>query len=869
MAETDYPLLIFPEPTHAERTRRFGGGGEVRTPEASRQAKRLVPQFQRLQEAMERKRLALQGNPLGLQPEQVLVLETIGSIEDFIRAVEKVRGLEWLGEYEIDDISPDYGFEDEKNPDKHLRGQLFLVMTDQRALSQLQRLFKLWQKDQEALFPDGLKPLKRAFGYLHTIRPWGVEDRIHETGILEDWRNRLEHDEEHVPFEAELWFRRSVDRRRLAESQLRNIIETLEGEVIQQCTIPEISYHAVLGRLPCSQIQVILDDPDAFRDIRLLQCEDIMHARPVGQCAVRVSHDGQTELLADDQLVRHAPQPGLYDGAPVVALFDGMPLAGHRLLDKRLIVDDPDGYEAAYQAHERVHGTGMASLICYGDLNQYGDIAEKQLYVRPILQPRRRYDGQFVEAIPTHVLLVDLIHRAVRRLFEEENGESPAAPSVRFVNLSVCDPVRPLMRGMSSWARLLDWLAWEYQILFIISAGNHLQDIELDTPRTTLSTLSPVQREQAVIRAVAEDTRNRRLLSPAESLNGLTIGALHHDASRPASANLIDPFVQPDVPNVATAHGPGYRRAIKPDVLLPGGRQLLEEKIGTTQRKAALKIANFFSPPGQRVATPGNVGQLDRTRYTRGTSNAAAIGSRGAGLLYRLLGQLRQQPGVNLPQEYDVVLTKALLAHGAEWADAHKRYEAALKNSQNSRTFKEYLGRLLGYGSADLEKVMNCTDQRVTVLGFGELDDGEGAVFILPLPPSLSAVNQRRRLTITLAWLSPANSSRQAYRVAHLWFDPKNKIAPDRLFADSRAVQRGTLQHEVLEGHRATVFRDGENIAIKVNCRADAGDIPAPIRYGLVITLEIVEQRLLRLPIYEEVRDRLAVRLPIQDAGSV
>ena len=157
------------------------------------------------------------------------------------------------------------------------------------------------------------------------------------------------------------------------------------------------------------------------------------------------------------------------------------------------------------------------------------------------------------------------------------------------------------------------------------------------------------------------------------------------------------------------------------------------------------------------------------------------------------------------------------------------------------------------------------------MLGFGGLEDGEGAVFSLPLPPCLSSVNERRRLTITLAWLSPVNSFRQAYRVAHLWFDPKNTISPKRLFADHDAVQRGALQHEVLEGDKATVFQDGDAITIKVNCRADAGDIPAPVRYGLAITLEAVEgaqQRLFPLPIYEEVRDRLAIRIPVQDASS-
>ncbi len=39
-----------------------------------------------------------------------------------------------------------------------------------------------------------------------------------------------------------------------------------------------------------------------------------------------------------------------------------------------------------------------------------------------------------------------------------------------------------------------------------------------------------------------------------------------------------------------------------------------------------------------------------------------------------------------------------------------------------------------------MAKVVSCTDQRVTVLGVGKLDDNEGQEFLLPLPPSLSAV---------------------------------------------------------------------------------------------------------------------------------
>ena len=765
MADTEFPLLVFPEHVLADRARRPGSTGKVRVPVPAQQAQRLTPQFQRLQEALEERRLALQNNLLGVVPEQVLVIETIGSIQNFVGAIGRIEGLEWLSEYELENIEPAYGFEDESNPDKELKRQLFLVMTDRQALSQMHRLFELWTNDHEAAFQRGLAPLKHAFEHLHTIRPWGVEDRIRETGVLEDWQERLQDDNvDEVPFEAELWFRDSQKRREQAESLLRDIIASHRGEVAAQCVITDIRYHAILGLLPRTEVQEIIDTPQERENIQWLRCDDIMHVRPVGQCAVGISAEQHQERLSDDELAQIVSAQESNDDEPVIAIFDGMPLTGHRLLDKQVTVDDPDGYEAAYQAHERVHGTSMASLICHEDLDRHSEALGSRLYARPILQPQSGYDGLPVEAIPAHVLPVDLVHRSVRRLFESDGNEPPAAPTVRFVNLSGCDPARPFIREMSPWARLLDWLAWKYRILFIVSAGNHSQDIELEVPRTALAAISPSGRERAVIKALAADTRNRRLLSPAETLNSLTIGALHQDASRPAAVNLIDPFAQAGIPNVVSAHGPGYRRAIKPDIFLSGGRQLLTEKLGNTHPKEVLKITYFATPPGQRVATPGNAGQLDRTRYTRGTSNAAAIATRGAALLYGLLGELRQS-SVHVPPEYDVVLTKALLAHSSKWGSALSTYEATLKNAANRRTFREYVGRFLGYGEASIERVMSCTEERVTVLGYGELNDGEGAVFSLPLPPSLSAIGDPRRLTITLAWLSPINSRRQAYRV--------------------------------------------------------------------------------------------------------
>ena len=876
----EYPLLIFPEPSRAGRAVLHGGGGRPRLPSASRQAERITPQFQRLHEAMEHQRVTLQDNPLGLQPELALVLETVGSVENFIGAVRRVGGMEWLGELTLTDIPPDDDFLDEDRPQRQLNGQLFVTMSDQRALTELQRLFDSWHEHPDASFDRGLTPLKHVFEHLRTIRPWGMEDRLRDTGVFDTWQLDIDNDSRIVNFEAELWFRNNQVRREQAEAHIRTIVEDLDGEIIQQCVIQEIAYHAVLGRIPAARASDII----GRTEVRLLQCEEMMYLRPVGQCAVPAWADDSSVA----EVIGEVPPSQSPLAEPVVALFDGLPLAGHQLLQRWLEIDDPDDYEATYLAEERRHGSGMASLICHGELDERTESLSRKLYVRPILQPRRGFDGRFEENIPADVLPVDLIHRAVRRLYEREGDQPPAAPGVRIINLSVCDPARPLENGMSSWARLLDWLAFKYNVLFIVSAGNRLHDIELDVPRDELKTLSEEGRLKAVVKAIAADTRNRRLLSPAETINGLTVGADHVDASTPlANPDLIDPFQlatasnsptskgaasisQPhtsaNLPSTISAHGPGHRRSIKPDISLPGGRQFLREPLANAQPNALLEISGFARPPGQRVATPGPQGQLDRTNHTRGTSNAAALASRGANFLYDLILQLRSQNGANIPLEYDSVLIKALLVHGADWAENKLLYESILKNGQNSRTFRDYVGRFLGYGSANIARAITCSEQRVSVLGYGRLGDGDGEEFSFPLPPTLSAKSEKRRLTVTLAWLSPINSSNQNYRIAHLWFDPANQLAPSRIHADHRAAQRGTVQHEILEGENAVVFRDGDVIRLKINCRAVGGRITEPIRYGLVVTLEVAEG--IDIPIYQEVRDRLAVRVQINPAGS-
>ena len=830
------------------RRKRSAGGGKHHFPSSERQAERLSPQFERLQRALDERRARLQTEVHDLVPEEVVVLETVGTVDGFIRTVEAVPGMEWLAEVETEEIPPDDDFfalnrDGEARPDKALQGHMFMVFTNQTALQQMISLWRKWQSDEK--LPPGLGKWKTLFQQLRDMRHWGVQDRLQETGILEDWQKRVEHGQELVPCEIELWYRRKPEQRRAARNRVVNLVENLAGRMITEADIEEIAYHSLLVRLPVIQVRPLWESSE--HDIDLIQCEQIQFFRASGQMSASLSDDFREQ----DEVALPEEQPA---GSPVIALFDGLPLQTHRRLQGRLVVDDPDDFESDYPTATRRHGTAMASLILHGDLTADEGPLSRPLYVRPILRQNPHDWKNHTETVPEGTLVVDLLHRAVRRLFEGDGGEPPVAPHVSIVNLSVGIRDRLFDQTLSPLARLLDWLAWRYKVLFVVSAGNHARRIELLPAHPPDRLLLDGLQEQ-VIRSVAADTRNRRLLSPAEAVNAITVASVHEDAStgKPPPGGWDDPYAVAGLPSPINAQGMGYRRGIKPDVLAAGGRIVMQPPFAGSH---VLEVYNQGLPPGQKVAFPGTTpGHQGAVRHSSGTSNATALISRACGFLYDLLDELRQELGGEIIDQFPrAVWLKALIAHGAEWGEAGSILTEILKNENNSRQFKEYVTRLLGYGAVHINRVQECTARRVTALSGGTLREDESHIHRFPLPPSLSDRRGHRRLAITLAWLSPVNQRHQAWRRADLWFvPPKDTLRVDRQQADWRAVQRGTLQHEILEGEKAGVFVVDANLEIQVSCRANAGILEDEIPYALAITLEVAEE--LGVDIYDEVRN--------------
>jgi hypothetical protein len=171
--------------------------------------------------------------------------------------------------------------------------------------------------------------------------------------------------------------------------------------------------------------------------------------------------------------------------------------------------------------------------------------------------------------------------------------------------------------------------------------------------------------------------------------------------------------------------------------------------------------------------------------------------------------------------------------------------------------------RFLGYGEVIPERAMFCTDERVSALGWSSIKPDQGHVFHLPLPPALSATRVRRRLTVTLAWLTPGNPRDRRYRQAYLWCSfPKERLGVNRAEIDSDTARRGTVEHRILQGESVLAIVDGDTLDITVSCKEDAGGLDGDVQYAIAVTLEVAEP--LEVSIFDQVRERIRPRIEIE-----
>lgn len=244
------------------------------------------------------------------------------------------------------------------------------------------------------------------------------------------------------------------------------------------------------------------------------------------------------------------------------------------------------------------HGTYVASLIaCAAHLN-----AEDNSFPQV---PCLVHDVAAAELNGTR--LGDLILRLRTAIAKQ--------PNVHVWNLSIATTSEVSDEEFSEFARELDSLSDQHNVLFVVSAGNYLEQ-----PRRTWP---------------ASDGLLDRLASPGDSVRALTVGAVAH------RANAVT-LVQSGEPAPYSRRGPGPVFTPKPDVIHFGGN-------ATTNWESTGVGVKILHPSG-------------KTARVFGTSYSAPVVAALAAHTWRDLESGNRQH----PIPVSPTLVKALIVHAAE-----------------------------------------------------------------------------------------------------------------------------------------------------------------------------------------------------------
>jgi len=838
-------------------------------PNRKGQGKRFQATFDRMASALEGGDpvVELRQDPAGIAPERALVFVTAGEVQDFAK-VAREAGLEVFAALDLEELEdfPE-GFVPASGSTS-LTPALYATMPTIESFEKLLTLWRAYLRGEDA--PRGAAPWWKLFELLIELRPWGPEDRFPES-VRVAIADRLPFDDDEEVFvELEIWPTTNEDRRSRWRLETERHIEEHGGRIVDRSSISTVGfvYEALLAGLSVGSLRELLADPFAIDGLASLDGIQFILPQTIAQAP-------PTEGV---EVGEAAPAGEFSPDAPVRgALFDGTPVAGHRALDGGINVEDIHDLVRLSQVNDRYHATSMASLILRGDLDADGlPLTDARIVSVPLL-----VDANGSATSPIDKLLVDLLHTGLSRLFL---GDEALAPQAFVVNLSIGVRDMRFAGRVSALARLIDWWASQEGILFVISAGNIPEDLVLSGMSTVdFEDSDPQERKNAVRAALRESAYERCLMAPAESLNGITVGALSEDLADDTNPPDIAGIVRIEnegevIPPITSALGLGPFRAIKPDLMASGG--IHEVRAHPAVDDTRLSVIRNSQRTGLFVAAPHADGGSPTLR-SRGTSCSAALTTRAVlQSAEALVAEDGPFQGEELPRQDFALLTRALAVNSARWSDeAHALYGEELDRLGNGRHVraKEEVIRHFGHGVLSPLRMLESPETGVTLVGLSDIRKDQAKIFDLPLPESLSGDRVPRSMRVTLAWFSPVDISRVRYRLAALEAmaestNEDGEASKDKEWGlklksdgpDENMLKRGTVWSRRLVHARLTApnYDPGESVPIRVQCRDSSGgglDPDFDIRFAIAVTLEI--ETPVEYDVYNEVRAEIALRL--------
>jgi hypothetical protein len=311
----------------------------------------------------------------------------------------------------------------------------------------------------------------------------------------------------------------------------------------------------------------------------------------------------------------------------------------------------------------------------------------------------------------------------------------PGNRGTKIFNHSITGVVPCRIQYMSAWAAAIDNLTWHKDILFIVASGN--LPLNGNIGSTRLSVSNHLSANRLYPDYLLENSC--RVANPAQSFQALTVGSI---SSLSYNVPPYSSIAQKDKPSAFSCSGLGIWETIKPEVVEYGGDLVKDE--GT--------------PPN--ITYPKNVCP-ELVRSTLNGGPAVAADNVGTSFAAPKVSHIAACLAAELPDE-NCLLYRALIVQSArlpEWAEE-----------------KLDTIRLMGYGIPNLERALNNSPSRITLITRGErtIKARQAHVYQVKLPEELRTPGEDFdiRVEVTLSYKAqPRRTRRNRRKYLSTWLD--------------------------------------------------------------------------------------------------
>ena len=418
------------------------------------------------------------------------------------------------------------------------------------------------------------------------------------------------------------------------------------------------------------------------------------------------------------------------DDATAIAILDSGILSNNPLLEKAI----GDEIAVSLLSSDRIqedkpqddvgHGTKVAGVALYGDIKKC--IEDKKFHpVVWILSAKVMYRNDMGEAeYNPEELLEHQLEKAVRYFVKNY-------PNCRVVNISFGDCYKKMFSNKRQFplATLIDELAKELDIIFVISVGNFAPG----------ENSFPDRYPDYLI----EKNPNVKIIDPASSAYAITVGSISQEFG-PSNRRPMEILFSPakkDYPSPFTCVGPGYKGMIKPELVEEGGNiisapsdSLKGEDVGS---KLIVLNPNWLSG-----------GRLFTVAY--GTSFSAP---KVAHHLARLFNHF---------PDFSPNLIKALLIASAE-IPSDRPLPLNEISLNDSETKLLDLLKIYGYGKPNFEVAISSESNRVLLISQNKIKPDSIQLYYLYLPKEFTEYPGKKEISVVLVYNPPIRRNRINY----------------------------------------------------------------------------------------------------------